>query len=257
MSKTPTGRFVWFEYSSADAKKAQGFYGELFGWKTKEMQAAGAPGPYTMIAVGDETIGGYWPPSPGAPPGAYWISHLGVEDAAKSVAKVKQLGGSVKMEPMKVGDVGTFAVVADPTGAVFSLWAPNKTEGSGDFKGKPGHWVWNELYTTDPDKAVAFYAGLAGFTDQPMDMGPMGTYHVLNFDGKGRAGAMKSPMPDIPPHWLPYVQVEDADRTAERAKKLGGEIIVPPTDIPDIGRFAVLKDNQGAAIGILKPSPQS
>jgi predicted enzyme related to lactoylglutathione lyase len=258
MSKTPTGRFVWFEYSSADAKKAQGFYGELFGWKTKEMKAEGAPGPYTMIAVGDETIGGYWPPPPaGAPQHAHWISHLQVEDATASAAKVKSLGGSVKMEPMEVAGQGTFAVVADPTGAVFSLWAPKKPEGSGDFKGKPGTWVWNELYTGDPDKAVAFYQGLAGFTVDKMDMGPMGTYQVLNHDGKGRAGAMKSPMPDIPPHWLPYVQVEDADRTAERAKKLGGEIVVPPTDIPDIGRFAVLKDNQGAAIGILKPSPQS
>ncbi len=49
MAKIPTGRFVWFEYSSADAKKAQGFYGELFGWKTKEM--AGGEAPYTMIAV--------------------------------------------------------------------------------------------------------------------------------------------------------------------------------------------------------------
>jgi uncharacterized protein len=256
MAKIPTGRFVWFEYSSADATKAQAFYGELFGWKTKEMQVEGAPGPYTMIAIGDETIGGYWPPAPGAPPGAYWISHLGVTDAAASAAKVKELGGTVKMEPMKVGDVGTFAVVADPTGAVFSLWAPTRSEGSGDFKGKPGHWVWNELYTTDPDKAVAFYAGLAGFTDQPMDMGPMGTYHVLNFDGAGRAGVMKSPMPDVPPHWLPYVQVEDVDRVAERAKKLGGEILVAPADIPDVGRFAVLKDNQGGALGILKPSPR-
>jgi predicted enzyme related to lactoylglutathione lyase len=256
MAKIPTGRFVWFEYSSKDAKKAQAFYGELFGWKTKEMQAEGAPGPYTMIAVGDETIGGYWPTAPGAPEGAYWISHLGVEDATASAAKVKALGGTVKMEPMKVGDVGTFAVVADPTGAVFSLWAPTKSEGSGDFKGKPGFWVWNELHTGDPDKAIAFYQKLAGFTDEPMDMGPMGTYHVLNFDGTGRAGVMKSPMPEIPPNWLPYVQVEDADQIAARAKKLGGEVVVAPADIPDVGRFAVLKDNQGGAIGILKPNPR-
>ncbi len=256
MAKIPTGRFVWFEYASKDAQKAQAFYGELFGWKTKEMKVEGAPGPYTMIAIGDDTIGGYWPPAPGAPEGAYWVSHLGVEDATASVAKVKALGGTVKMEPMKVGDAGTFAVVADPTGAVFSLWAPTKAEGSGDFKGKPGAWVWNELYTPDPDKAVAFYAGLAGFTEEKMDMGPMGTYHVLNFDGKGRAGVMKSPMPDVPPSWLPYVQVDDADQIAARAQKLGGSVVVPPADIPEVGRFAVLKDNQGAAIGILKPNPR-
>src|SRR5678810_933140 len=100
MAKIPTGRFVWFEYSSKDPSKAQAFFGELFGWKTKEMQ--GGPSPYTMIAVGEDTIGGYWPaPPPGAPQNAHWITHLQVEDATESAAKVKQLGGSVKMEPMK------------------------------------------------------------------------------------------------------------------------------------------------------------
>ena len=256
MTKIPTGRFVWFEYSSADAKKAQAFYGELFGWKTKEM--AGGEAPYTMIAVGEDTIGGYWPAPPaGAPQHAQWISHLQVEDAKASAAKVKSLGGSVKMEPMKVGDAGTFAVVADPTGAVFSLWQPEKHEGVADFKGKPGTFVWNELLTNDPDKALPFYKALAGFTVEAMDMGPMGTYHVLNFEGKGRAGLMKAPMADVPSNWLPYVQVDDADRTAERAKKLGGTVTVAPMDIPEVGRFAVITDNQGGTIGVLKPSPQS
>ena len=56
------------------------------------------------------------------------------------------------------------------------------------------------------------------------------------------------------PHaWLPYVQVASADKTAEKAKKLGGTIIVPPTDIPNVGRFSVLADTLGGAIGILQP----
>ena len=255
MAKIPTGRFVWFEYSSADAKKGQAFYGELFGWKTKEIQTPQAP--YVMIAVGDETIGGYWPAPPeGAPQHAHWISHLQVENTPESAAMVKSLGGQVKMDPMVVEGYGTFAVVQDPTGAVFSLWQPVKPEGSGDFKGKPGCWVWNELQTDDPAKAIAFYTALGGFTEEKMDMGEMGTYHLLNKDGAGRAGVMKSPMAGIPAHWLPYVQVEDADRVAERAKKLGATLTVPPTDIPNVGRFAILTDTQGAAIGILKPNPR-
>ena len=62
-------------------------------------------------------------------------------------------------------------------------------------------------------------------------------------------------MPELADHWLPYVHVEDADATAERAKKLGGTITVPPTDIPNVGRFAVITDTQGGTIGILKPNP--
>jgi glutathione S-transferase len=110
---------------------------------------------------------------------------------------------------------------------------------------------WAQDYLARVEKA------LAGFTVESMDMGPMGTYHVLNFEGKGRAGLMKSQMPEIPSNWLPYVQVDNPDQTAERAKKLGGTITVPPTDIPEVGRFAVITDNQGGTIGILKPSPRS
>ena len=256
MAKIPTGRFVWFEYSSKDAPKAQAFYGELFGWKTKEIKAEANP--YTMIAIGDDTIGGYWPQAPaGAPQTATWISHLQVESAADSAAKAKSLGGQVLMEPMKVGDFGTFAVVKDPTGAVFSLWQPDQHKGHADFEGKPGFWVWNELATSDPAKAVAFYKAIGGFEEEKMDMGEMGTYHLLNKDGAGRAGVMKSMAPGAPSQWVPYVQVDDADKIAERARKLGGTVTVPPADIPGVGRFALLADPQGATIGILKPSPRS
>lgn len=255
MAKIATGRFVWFEYMSKDLRKAQAFFGELFGWKTKEVQTPESP--YTMIAVGDSTIGGYWPPpKEGAPEHAQWISHLQVEDANASAERVKSLGGTVKMPPMTVANYGTFAVVEDPTGAVFSLWQPAQAQGNDDYRGQPGFWVWNELYTDDPDKAVAFYTALGGFEHDKMEMGEAGTYHLLKKDGAGRAGVMKKPMPEIPSMWLPYVQVEDTDRTAERAAKLGGKVQVPPTDIPDVGRFALLIDPQGAAIGILKPNPR-
>jgi predicted enzyme related to lactoylglutathione lyase len=255
MANNPTGRFVWFEYSSSDARKAQGFYGELFGWKTKEITAAQQP--YTMIVVGEDSIGGYWPAAPGqAPQHAQWISHLQVDNAAESAAKVKSLGGQVKMEPMKVGDHGTFAVVQDPTGAVFSLWQAGIQKGNAEYKGKPGYWVWNELVTDDPAKAIAFYKALAGFEDEAMSMGEEGTYHILKSDGAGRAGVMKTPMPGVPTQWMPYVQVADPDQIAARASKLGASVKVQPTDIPNVGRYAVFVDPLGAALGILRPMPR-
>nr|MBA2540470.1 VOC family protein [Deltaproteobacteria bacterium] len=63
---------------------------------------------------------------------------------------------------------------------------------------------------------------------------------------------MKQMMPQQPHAWLPYVAVANTDATAEKAKKLGATIVVPPTDIPNVGRFAVLVDPQGSALGILK-----
>jgi predicted enzyme related to lactoylglutathione lyase len=64
---------------------------------------------------------------------------------------------------------------------------------------------------------------------------------------------MAQQMPQQPHAWLPYVQVASADQAADKAKRLGATVVVPPTDIPNVGRFAILVDGQGAATGILQP----
>jgi len=242
----PSGRFCWFEYVSKDLPKAQAFFGELFNWKTH------AAGPYTMIAAGEHTIGGYVPTPAGAPAQPSWLAHLLVENAAATVAKITAAGGKQLMAPVQMGDKGTYAVVADPLGGAFALWQPAKVEAS-EYRGTPGTFCWNELYTEDPAASVKFYTAIAGMTDKPMDMGPMGTYHVLESAGHSRGGIMKSPMPGIPQHWLPYVQVASCDESAAKAKRLGADIKVPATSVPGVGRFAVFTDTQGAALGILQP----
>ena len=246
----PTGRFVWFDYVSKDADKAQGFFGELFGWSTKSIPMP--DGAYTMIAAPDgKTIGGYAAIPEGAPPHASWLPYLQVESAAQTAATVKSLGGTIMKAPFKVGDFATMAVAIDPLGAAVALWQPVKAEDPG--KPVAGHFAWNELPSKDPDASVAFYSQIGGFTSSKMEMPGMGTYHLLESDGQGRAGIMKQPMPDAPHAWVPYVQVASADQTVERAKRLGATIFVPPTDIPNVGRFAVFADPQGAALGILQP----
>ena len=188
----PSDRFCWFEYVSKDSAKAQGFFGELFNWTTKTVPIG--TGTYTLIALGDQTIGAYLPTPDGAPTHAHWLSHLQVESAEATLAKVKAAGGRQLKAPSKMGDVGTWAVVADSVGATFALWQPAKAEAA-EYRGVAGAFCWNELYTDDPAKAVSFYEAIGGLKDAPMDMGPMGTYHVLKSHGKDRAGIMKSPMP--------------------------------------------------------------
>jgi len=244
----PTGRFVWFEYVSQDAKKAQGFFGELFGWSTKAVPMP--EGEYTMIAAPDgRTIGGYFA-APDSKTPAGWLPYLHVQSAADSAAKVKKLGGSVMKEPFKVADIATMAVVADPHGAGLALWQPSKAEDPG--QPAAGHFCWNELASKDAKASVAFYSQLGGFTEKAMDMGAMGTYHVLESGGQGRAGIMAG-QPPQPHTWLPYVQVSNADQTADKAKRLGATIVVPPTQIPNVGRFSIFLDAQGVATGILQP----
>jgi hypothetical protein len=70
----------------------------------------------------------------------------------------------------------------------------------------------------------------------------------------GAGGMMKSP-PGVPhSFWLPYVAVDHADHASERAKRLGATIAVPPTDIPNVGRFACWSDPQQASIAVLAPA---
>ena len=152
-----------------------------------------------------------------------------------------------------MGEIGTMALVADPQGAQFALWQPGKAEGTGDYKDLEGAWCWNELMCDNAEKAVAFYQQIASYNVDAMAMGEHGTYHVLKVGDKRTGGVMKKMMAQAPNAWLPYVQVGNADQTADRAKKLGADIKVPPTDIPEVGRFAVFTDPQGAAIGILQP----
>jgi predicted enzyme related to lactoylglutathione lyase len=250
ISMSSTGRFVWFEYVSKDAAKAQGFFGELFGWTTKSVPMP--DGAYTMIAAPDgKTIGGYFASPAGDGNQAGWLPYLLVSSAADITAKVKKLGGKVMKEPFKVGDFATMSVVVDPLGAGFALWQPVKPEDIG--KPEVGHFVWNELPSKDPAASVKFYSQIGGFTSSSMDMGGAGTYHLLESDGQSRAGIMAQPMPDTPHAWVPYVSVANADQTADKAKRLGATVVVPPTQIPNVGRFAVFVDAQGATTGILQP----
>src|SRR5262245_58315340 len=101
MTKIPTGRFVWFEHVSKSPEKAQGFFGELFNWKTKTMPTPDGKGSYAMIEVGGAQIGGY-PPNPANAP-AHWITHLQVESARDTAAKIKTLGGKVLVDPVDMG----------------------------------------------------------------------------------------------------------------------------------------------------------
>jgi predicted enzyme related to lactoylglutathione lyase len=248
---TPTGRFVWFDYVAKDIKKAQGFFGELFNWKTQEIPTPDGSG-YTMIALGDQTIGGYMTTPKGAPEVGHWVSHLQTPDAKATCAKIVSLGGKVYKEPERMGDYGTMAIVADNGGGVFALWQPTKAEGTGDYKDVAGAFCWNELAAHDPVKAVGFYSQL-GFTEEKMEMPGMGTYHVLNSDGKARAGVMKSPMPEAPQAWMPYVQVTNVDAIVAKATKLGAKVHVPPNDVATVGRLAIFTDPQGGWLGILAP----
>ncbi len=112
------------------------------------------------------------------------------------------------------------------------------------------------MHTSDPTKALPFYDKVLGFSYRSMDAGPAGTYHILSKGGVDRGGVTSYLPGGVPPHWLPYVLVDDVDATITRARRLAAKIPVRPEDIPGVGRFAVLEDPTGAVLAIMKPLPR-
>jgi hypothetical protein len=250
MSHHLPGKFVWFEHLSADTAAASRFYDALFGWRTQATQMGG-PEPYPLIMNGAEGIGGFRTAPAGSP--AAWMSYLSVRDVNLAHAAVLAAGGRSLMPPTDFGPIGRGATLADPTGAVFSVWTDAQGDRADAARAPVGDWMWNELMTPDEKKALAFYESVFGYTHDTMDMGPQGSYYLLKTGDTMRAGLMRSPMSDTPPMWVPYVAVADCDATSARAKGLGATVIVEPTDIPNVGRFATLLDPHGACIAFMKP----
>jgi predicted enzyme related to lactoylglutathione lyase len=242
------GKFVWHEQVSDDPKQAQDFYTQLFGWGTEVFKPGEVD--YTMISSGGQSHGGLAKGLEGAPP-PHWLSHVRVEKLEDTIEKATNAGGKVAAGPFELGEVGKMAIIADPQGAYVSAYEP-------ESEGPPseGVFVWDELGTTDVDGAQRFYEEVFGWTTS--DMGPdYGGYRIFNRGETGIAGVMALQEDSAPPHWKPYIAVEDVDATAAKAAELGGSVLMEPMDVPKVGRLAVLRDPQGATFGIIKPEPSS
>lgn len=118
----------------------------------------------------------------------------------------------------------------------------------------PGSFCWIELATSDAAAARAFYTQLFGWSVNEIPMGEMGTYSIFQHGGRDCAAMYQSgPGEGIPPNWLSYVAVKDADASAAQARTLGGQIVKGPFDVFDSGRMAVVSDLQGAVFAIWQP----
>lgn len=122
-----------------------------------------------------------------------------------------------------------------------------------------GTFYWNELSTTDPAGARAFYESITGWTFGEMPMADGGTYHVGKVGETPAGGIMAMPaaVPSgTPPFWLAYLAVDDVDAAVAKVGDGGGNVLTPPFDVPGVSRIAVIQDPQGAAVGLITPAAQ-
>jgi uncharacterized protein len=263
MGDPNTGRFVWYELLTSDVAGAKAFYPEVIGWKAQPWDG----GPDYTMWVGDQgPVGGVTLlPEAAKKMGAmpYWQANVQVANVDETVALIKQLGGSIYVTE-DVPGVGRFAVIADPQGAVISVFTPARDMPPHDAS-RTGEFSWHELYTTDHEAAFAFYQRIAGWERLgEFDMGPMGKYLLWGRDGKQLGGMMTKPRdmktPDgreVPPAWMFYITTTDFDAALERAKAKGAKVINGPMPVPGGQRIVQMLDPQGAAIALVTPPAAS
>lgn len=248
------GAPVWIDLGAPDLESAKDFYRELFGWN------------YTSTG---EDYGGYLRVDVGVPVGgaahnmnekgeldpsmpAWFTTYLKVADIDAAVADVSAHGGQVFVQPMQIGDMGSMAIVAAPSGAAFSLWQTGTFDGF-DTSGRPGTAVWFESLTTDFDADAAFYREVLGWETAPENSA--GARYVTNAaHDSARAGLMDAAgaLPEgVPSHWRVTFGVEDVDSAIAAVREHGGSVLQPAHDSPH-GRHAVVADPQGAPFAIIE-----
>jgi len=256
---TPTAaRFVWHELMTSDAKAAAAFYTAVLGWTTKS--GAMPEFDYTLASAGGTEVAGLMDLTPdavaaGAP--LAWLGYVAVSDVDAKAAAAQAAGGTVCHPPTDIPQVGRFATIADPHGAVVCLFkGSGSDEAPVSDPAAPGNIGWNELYTDDLAAAWAFYSGLFTWTKHTaIDMGPMGVYQLFT-PGPGlppTGGMMKRP-PDVPRAcWLHYFNVAALDAAIGRVRDAGGQVLTEPMQVPGGSWVVTCLDPQGAAFALVGP----
>jgi len=247
------GQFCWYELITPDAAAALKFYGEVVGWTPKPMMPD-----YTILEAQGSGVGGVMAltdemRAAGVPP--CWVGYVLVQDVEASLKKLQALGGGLRRAPADIPNVGRFAVVTDPQGAVFCLFqaAQEMTPPAVD-PDAPGRCGWRELMTTDGVKAFAFYSETFGWTkDQAVDMGEMGTYQTFAIHGRQSGGMMNMPPQCPSPFWGYYFNVDGADAAAARIKGAGGTVQMGPMEVPGGQWIVQAVDPQGVNFAVVAP----
>ncbi len=246
------GQFVWFELMTQDVAAATDFYRAVIGWNA---EPAGIPGmPYTILSANEAPMGGLMalPLDAGARPG--WTGYIGVDDVDAAAARIREAGGAVHRAPTDIQGVGRFAVVADPQGAVFTVFKGMAADAPPSAGSTPGRVGWHELMATDREAAFAFYATLFGWTKaEAIEMGPMGIYQLFAAGAAPIGGMMAWPDATPAPGWRYYFNVEDINAAVARVKAAGGQLTNGPHQVPGGSWIAHCLDPQSVMFAMAGP----
>jgi predicted enzyme related to lactoylglutathione lyase len=246
--KIHTGKFVWHDLVTPDAQSAGKFYEQLFGWQVEYQ------GQYAVVRNGDKLIAGILQvePADGREREAVWIPSVSVTDVDAAAELVKANGGMILKGPVDMEQRGRAVLISGPQRADMVLL---RAKGGDPVDAEPaiGDWLWDEIWTDDPEITEAFYATVLGYDE----MASRVDYDVFMSKGRWRAGMRH--MQDKKDHmlWVPVVRVADPEVTAQRVEELGGVVWVTPDEAPSKGNTALIGDTTGALLLIQRWPPQA
>jgi uncharacterized protein len=229
----------------------------VLGWN---MQDAGmADRRYTLLCVDKTPVGGLLEKHATgftAGEGARWMGYIGVNDVERYSKLVQQSGGVVHRAAEEIPGVGTFAVVADPLGAIFTLFQPpaGMTRPEQPAACTPGMAAWHELVTTDLESAFEFYSGLFGWTRADALDSPNGVYQMFAAGSQPIGGMIALPSSERGYGWFFCFHVREIDAAIERVKQNGGVVLHGPSEVPGGQQVAHCLDTQGAFFAMVGPA---
>ncbi|MFE4517211.1 VOC family protein [Kitasatospora sp. NPDC056783] len=251
----PIGSPCWIDLGSPDIPATAGFYGKVFGWDFLEVPGAGG---YGFLQLGGRTVGALGNLDPGSR--SAWTTYFRTEDADATVKAAEQAGATVRVPPMDVMREGRFAALTDPQGAEFAIWQAGGTKGL-DAVSEEGALVWAELHTSGPDVAFAFYEKVFGWRVENFEPSPGMSYRVLSTaagdqEATSFGGIAPTMSPEQPSAWTPYFATADVDARVAGATAAGGTVLMPASDVENVGRIAWVADPNGAPFALIKGDPE-
>ncbi len=238
----PAGVPSWTDLMAPDVPAACAFYGAVLGWTFTEPDEQ--YGGYVVASYDGSAAAGIGPVMPGAR--ADWTLYFASDDADATAQAVRDNGGMLHREPADVGPLGRMVIAADPAGATFGVWQAGTHLGA-EVVNQAGGLVWEDLRSTNPDAARAFYSAVFGFRNDAMPMaGP--AYQTFSLpDEEAPMGGMGDMMgaDDKPSHWLVYFGVADINAAVTAATEHGGTVATAPFETP-FGQMAGVTDPGGA-----------
>ncbi|MFI6155574.1 VOC family protein [Kitasatospora sp. NPDC051170] len=251
----PLGSPCWIDLGSPDIPATAAFYDAVFGWAFQEVPETGG---YGFFLLNGKRVGALGHLDAGA--GSAWTTYFATADADATVKAAEQAGAKVRVPVMDVMQEGRFAALTDPQGAEFAIWQAGNSKGL-DVVSEDDTLVWAELHTADQDGGFAFYQRLFSWRQEHFEPSPGMSYRVISTSQGDQeqtsfGGIAPTMSPEQPSAWTPYFAAADVDATIAKATAAGASVLMPASDVENVGRLAWLADPNGAPFALIKGEPR-